>query len=114
MVQFAADMSAERRHLGVDLNLRAVSGTRRASPRLPEIRNVDWFVLATATGKGDLVPGAAEERANFIRAVTVGLNDLETGRDVSFDDAAIRLGLDRNEVPSRPIVGAGHSSPVGD
>jgi hypothetical protein len=47
-----------------------------------------------------LAPGAAEEQADFIRAVTVGINNLETGRDVSFDDAAIRLGLDRNEAPS--------------
>jgi hypothetical protein len=47
-----------------------------------------------------LVPGAAEEQADFIRAVPVGINNLETGCDVSFDDAAIRLGLDRNEAPS--------------
>jgi hypothetical protein len=56
--------------------------------------------ITTSTAKGDLAPGAAEEQADFIRAVTVGINNLETGRDVSFDDAAIRLGLDRNEAPS--------------
>ena len=50
--------------------------------------------VTTGTAKGYLVPRAADERANFIHAVTVGLNDLETGRDVSFDDAAIRLGVD--------------------
>ena len=72
-------------------------------------------LVMTGTAKGYLVPGAADERANFNRAVTVGLNDLETDRDVSFGDAAIRLGLDRNEqVPSRPVVGAVHSSPVRD
>jgi hypothetical protein len=49
---------------------------------------------------GGKVRGAAEERANSIRAVTVGLYGLETGRDVSFADAAIGLGLDQNEAPS--------------
>jgi hypothetical protein len=34
------------------------------------------------------------EAKHFVRAVTVGLNNLETGRDVSFDDASIRLALD--------------------
>ena len=47
--------------------------------------------------KGDSVPGAAEERANCIRAASI---DLKTGRDVSSDDAATRLRLDRNEAPS--------------
>lgn len=49
---------------------------------------------------GDLLPRAAEERADFIRAVDAGLNDLESGREIPFDDTAIRLGLDRNDLPS--------------
>jgi hypothetical protein len=53
----------------------------------------------SGTVKGDLVPGDAEDRADFIRAVTAGLNDLEAGRETSFADAAIRLGLDRGEAP---------------
>lgn len=53
----------------------------------------------TGTAEGDLVPGAAEERADFIRALTAGLKDRETSRDVSIDDAVIRLRLDRNEAP---------------
>ena len=52
------------------------------------------------TAIGDLIPIAAKERAGFIRAVTAGLEDLEAGRELSFDDAAIRLGLDRGEVSS--------------
>ena len=54
----------------------------------------------TGMATGDLAPGAAEERADFIGAVTAGLKDLETGRDVAVDDAAIRLGLGRNKAPS--------------
>jgi len=40
---------------------------------------------STTTGMatGDLIPGATKERASFIHAVNVGLNDLETRRDVS-------------------------------
>jgi len=68
--------------------------------------------VTTVTVKGYWVPGATEDPASLIRAVTVDLNDLETARDVSFDGAAIRLGLDRNELPSRPAVGEGYSSPV--
>ena len=41
----------------------------------------------------------AEEGAYLIRAVTAGLNDLEAGREISFDDAAIRLGLNLDEAP---------------
>jgi len=52
------------------------------------------------TAKGDSVTGVAEDRADFIRAVTAGLDDLENSRDVPFDDAVIRLGLDRKELPS--------------
>ena len=48
MVQFAAGVSTARRHLGVDMNLRTVSGSRRTSPRGPAIRNADRFVLAPA------------------------------------------------------------------
>ena len=53
----------------------------------------------TVAATGDLPPRGAEERADFIRAVTAGLNDLEAGREISFDDAAIRLGLNLDEAP---------------
>ncbi|NIW84994.1 MAG: hypothetical protein GWN09_00030 [Gammaproteobacteria bacterium] len=53
----------------------------------------------TVAATGDLIPRGAEERAVFIRAVTAGLNDLEAGREISFDDAAIRLGLNLDEAP---------------
>lgn len=52
----------------------------------------------TAAATGDLIMSAAKQRADFIRAVTTGLEDLEAGREFAFDDAAIRLGLDRREV----------------
>ena len=40
---------------------------------------------STTTGMatGDLIPGATKERASFIHALNIGLNDLETRRDVS-------------------------------
>ena len=66
----------------------------------PPDDNASMRGTTTSAANGDLVPGAAEEQADFIRAVPVGINNLETGRDISFDDAAIRLGLDRNEAPS--------------
>jgi hypothetical protein len=66
----------------------------------------------TVTATGDLIQGDAKERADFIRAVTAGLNDLEAGCEIASDDAAIRVGLDRNGVPSPPVVRAGHSSPA--
>lgn len=53
----------------------------------------------TVAAAGDLAPRGAEERADFIRAVTAGLNDLEAGREISFDDAAIRLGLNLDGAP---------------
>jgi len=53
----------------------------------------------TGAVTGDLVPGVAEERGDSIRAVTAGLDDLETGREISFDETPIRLGLGRNEAP---------------
>ena len=57
-------------------------------------------------GSPSLCIRAADEGADFIPAFTVGLNDLETGCDVSFDGAAIGLGLDHDEVASRRVVGA--------
>ena len=35
----------------------------------------------------------AEEEREFMRAVVIGMSDLEEGREVSFDDARTRLGL---------------------
>jgi hypothetical protein len=55
--------------------------------------------VTIGTATGDLIPGAAQERADFIHAVTAGFNNLEAGREISFDDAAIGLGLDRGEAP---------------
>ena len=57
--------------------------------------DANMHCVTTATASGDLVLGAAEERADYIRAVSVGLNDLEAGLEISFDDAAIRLGPNR-------------------
>lgn len=54
----------------------------------------------TGAVTGDSITSAAKERADFSRAVTAGLEDLEAARELSFDDAAIRLGLDRGEVSS--------------
>ena len=53
--------------------------------------------VTNGVAQGDPVAGAAEERANFIRAVGIGLEDLGAGREHSFDDAATRLGLDRDK-----------------
>ena len=56
-------------------------------------------VLLTSRGRGVAVvrsvadyEAAAEERA-FTRAVVVGLDDLEAGREVSLDEAKKRLGI---------------------
>lgn len=66
----------------------------------PPDANTGTRRVTTGAAIGYLVPGAAEERTQFIRAVTAGRNDLETERDISFDDAAVRLGFDQNEAPS--------------
>jgi hypothetical protein len=70
--------------------------------RKPEAADDDASMrrVTIATATGDLVSGAAEERADLIRNFTVGLKDLETVRDVSFADAAIGFGLDQNEAQS--------------
>jgi hypothetical protein len=62
--------------------------------------DVGMRCVPKGTAKGNPVPGGAEDQANFIRAVSIGLSDLEAGREISFDDAGIRLGLDRNPSPS--------------
>lgn len=109
MVQFAPGASTPGRHMGIELNLRAVSSLMNSGPVLHPVRtgvskapttmanspedNTSMRGVTTDSGKGYLVPGTAEEQANFIRAVTVGFNDLETGRELSSVDAAIRLGL---------------------
>ncbi|MCO6442113.1 MAG: hypothetical protein J5I81_13785 [Nitrococcus mobilis] len=51
----------------------------------------------TDSTKGGSILSAANERAEFIRAVIVGLEDLEADRELSFDKAAIRLGVDQSE-----------------
>jgi hypothetical protein len=67
----------------------------------------------TVAATGDLIPRGVEERADFIRVVTAGLNDLEAGREASFDDAAIRLGLNLDEAPPRAAIRHGYSASVG-
>lgn len=56
-------------------------------------------VLLTSRGRGVAVVQSvadyekAEEERDFMRAVVVGLADLEAGREVSFDEVRARLGL---------------------
>lgn len=56
-------------------------------------------VLLTSRGRGVAVVQSvgdyekAEEERAFMRAVVTGLVDLETGREVSLDEARARLGL---------------------
>ena len=56
-------------------------------------------VLLTSRGRGVAVVQSvadyekAEEERDFMRAVVAGLADLEAGREVSFDEARMRLGL---------------------
>ena len=57
-------------------------------------------VLLTSRGRGVAVVQtlpefeAAQEEREFMRAVLVGLFDLEEGRELSLEDARRRLGLD--------------------
>ena len=56
-------------------------------------------VLLTSSGRGVAVVqsvgdyGKAEEERDFMRAVVAGLSDLESGHEVSLNDARTRLGL---------------------
>ncbi len=56
-------------------------------------------VLLTSRGRGVAVVQSlgdyekAEEERQFMRAVVIGMSDLDEGREVSLDDARIRLGL---------------------
>lgn len=56
-------------------------------------------VLLTSRGRGVAVVQSvsdyekAEEERAFMRAVVAGLADLEAGREVSLDEARMRLGL---------------------
>ena len=56
-------------------------------------------VLLTSRGRGVAVVQSvgdyekAEEEREFMRAVVAGLSDLEAERELSLDDARIRLGL---------------------
>ena len=57
-------------------------------------------VLLTSRGRGVAVVQsvsdyeAAEEERDFMRAVVIGLADLESGREISLADAKARLGLE--------------------
>jgi len=66
----------------------------------PIDHNASMRSRTTGTATGDLISGATKERDDFIRAVSAGLEDLEAGREFSFDDAAIPIGLGRGEVSS--------------
>lgn len=56
-------------------------------------------VLLTSRGRGVAVVQSvgdyekAEEEREFMRAVVIGMSDLEEGREVSLNDARTRLGL---------------------
>lgn len=56
-------------------------------------------VLLTSRGRGVAVVQSvsdyekAEEEREFMRAVVAGLADLEAGREISLDEARVRLGL---------------------
>ena len=56
-------------------------------------------VLLTSRGRGVAVVQSigdyekAEEERDFMRAVVAGLSDLESGHEVSLNDARTRLGL---------------------
>jgi len=56
-------------------------------------------VLVTSRGRGVAVVQSvddyekAEEERAFMRAVVAGLADLEAGREMSLDEAKVRLGL---------------------
>ncbi len=56
-------------------------------------------VLLTSRGRGVAVVQSvgdyekAEEERAFMRAVVAGLGDVEAGREVSLDEAKVRLGL---------------------
>lgn len=56
-------------------------------------------MLLTSRGRGVAVVQSladyekAEEERDFMRAVVVGLADLEAGREVSFEEVRARLGL---------------------
>jgi len=62
------------------------------------LHDVSACRATTGPAKEDLVLGAAEGQANFLRAASIGSSDLETGGEVLFDQAAIRLGLQRREL----------------
>lgn len=56
-------------------------------------------VLLTSRGRGVAVVQSvsdyeqAEEERSFMRAVVIGLGDLEAGRDISLAEAKVRIGL---------------------
>ena len=64
------------------------------------VNDVHRPVLLTSRGRGVAVIQSladyekAEEERGFMREVVAGLADLEAGRDISLDEAIMRLGLE--------------------
>ena len=58
-----------------------------------------WPVVLTSRGRDVAVVQSiadyekAEEERDFMRAVVAGRADLEAGRELSFDEAMVRLGI---------------------
>ena len=63
------------------------------------VNDVHRPVLLTSHGRGVAVVQSladyekAEEERDFLREVVAGLADLEAGRELSLDEALVRLGL---------------------
>lgn len=63
------------------------------------VNDVHRPVLLTSRGRGVAVVQSladyekAEEERDFLREVVAGLADLEAGRELSLDEALVRLGL---------------------
>lgn len=63
------------------------------------VNDVHRPVLLTSRGRGLAVVQSladyekAEEERDFLREVVAGLADLEAGRELSLDEALVRLGL---------------------
>jgi prevent-host-death family protein len=70
---------------------------------LRHVAEVHRPVLLTNRGRGVAVVQsitdyeAAEEERAFMRAVVAGLADLDTGRELSLEEAQVQLGLSTSE-----------------
>ncbi|MGA7979641.1 MAG: hypothetical protein WCA32_05360 [Chromatiaceae bacterium] len=62
----------------------------------PPDDNTSMYGVTTGSGKRYSVPETVVEQASFMCAAIVGLNNLETRRELSSADAAIRLELTLN------------------